>query len=303
MESLREEFLQLIGRLHNDICRRLELADGKAQFTADEWERPAGGGGKTRIIRSGAVFQNGGVNTSAVWGELPAGMMKYLNTSHSSFYACGLSLVMHPRNPFVPTSHANIRYFELYDKANNLTDQWFGGGADLTPYYLFGDDVVHFHQTMKNACDLYGSELYERFKRACDNYFYNPHRQEARGVGGIFFDRLRTGENCDARHWLRFVESVGYAFPDAYIPIVNKRKAMPYTANHIHWQEVRRGRYVEFNLLHDKGTMFGLNTNGRTESILMSLPATVRWEYDYQPVHGSEEEKLIKVLKSPRDWL
>ena len=212
--------------------------------------------------------------------------------------------MIHPQNPFVPTTHANWRYFELYDSENHVIDCWFGGGSDLTPYYLFEEDAVHFHQTLKNANDPFGTSLYSKYKNWCDTYFANHHRHdEMRGIGGIFYDHLRATEDFGIEKLMNFQQANGISFLEAYIPIVEKRKNSVYNEQHKYWQEIRRGRYVEFNLLHDRGTIFGLKTNGRTESILMSLPPTVRFDYNYQPTPGSEEEKLLNVCLHPKDWL
>ncbi|WP_298732650.1 oxygen-dependent coproporphyrinogen oxidase [uncultured Chitinophaga sp.] len=301
--SVKASFISFIHGLQDEICGALEAIDGKAAFREDRWERPGGGGGKTRVIAEGAVFEKGGVNTSVVHGALPEAMAQQFKVNDSQFMACGISLVIHPLNPFVPTVHANFRYFELYDKDGALKDSWFGGGADLTPYYLFEEDGRHFHQAFKNACDPFGKELYPLYKKHCDEYFVNKHRNnEARGIGGIFYDYLRPDANRDANQLFAFSQANGQAFLDAYLPIVKQRKDMPYTAAHKDWQEYRRGRYVEFNLIHDRGTLFGLKTNGRIESILMSLPPRARWEYDYHPAPGTPEAMLLEYLK-PRDWV
>jgi coproporphyrinogen III oxidase len=242
------------------------------------------------------------VNTSEVFGELPESMQAYFGVKEANFFACGLSLVLHPLNPMVPTVHANWRYFEMYNKQGVLIDQWFGGGQDLTPYYLFEKDAKHFHQTCKAACDMHDPLFYPKYKARCDAYFYNPHREEGRGVGGLFFDYCKKSTKMQIKDWYNFVTQIGDSFLDAYTPIVEKRKGLPYTPEQKDWQEIRRGRYVEFNLVHDKGTLFGLKTNGRIESILMSLPPSVQWRYDHQPEPGSEEEKLITVLKNPVNW-
>jgi len=302
-ESFKAPFLDLINRLQEDICQALLQEDEKAILTEDNWLRPEGGGGKSRAISNGNVFESGGVNTSAVYGQLPPAIMDYLETGFSQFFACGISLIIHPVNPFIPTVHANFRYFELYDENDEVADQWFGGGSDITPYYLFEEDVVHFHRLLKDVCDPFDNELYPKFKKACDEYFYNHHRQEARGAGGLFFDRLRATGEQDAGFWFDFVTACANAFIPSYLPIVQKRKREEYSAANKYWQEIRRGRYVEFNLLHDKGTLFGLKTNGRIESILMSLPATVRWEYNHQPEAGSPEAKMLDVLKTPKNWI
>ncbi|MBO9151163.1 oxygen-dependent coproporphyrinogen oxidase [Chitinophaga sp. GCM10012297] len=302
--SIKDEFISFIHQLQNDICHGLETADGKAKFREDRWERAGGGGGITRVIADGNVFQKGGVNTSVVHGTLPAVMAQQFNVAdNSSFLAAGISLVIHPQNPFVPTVHANWRYFELYGENGEVKDSWFGGGADLTPYYIFEEDGAHFHRTFKDACDPFGKELYPQYKKHCDEYFINKHRNnEARGIGGIFYDYLRPQPERTAEDLLKFQVAVGGSFIASYLPLVNKRKELPYTEAQTDWQEYRRGRYVEFNLIHDRGTLFGLKTNGRIESILMSLPPRARWEYDFQPEPGSEEARLLEYLK-PREWV
>ncbi len=303
MKSFKKDFTRFIHHLQDDICQKLEAVDGKAEFKEDRWSRQGGGGGKTRIIERGNVFEKGGVNTSEVHGELPVSMQRYLEVDSGDFFACGISLVIHPISPMIPTVHANFRYFELYNGEGRLTDCWFGGGADLTPYYLFEEDAVHFHRVQKEVCDRFDSSLYPTFKKECDHYFYNHHRCEARGIGGLFFDRLRETDERPDGFWYDFTTSLGKVFTDTYIPIVTEKKDLDYTPKQKYWQEIRRGRYVEFNLIHDKGTLFGLKTKGRIESILMSLPSVVRWDYDFQPEKGSEEEKLLDVLKQPKDWV
>ena len=299
---MKEQFTSYIHQLQDSICAALEQLDGKAMFVEDKWERAEGGGGKTRVIADGAVFEKGGVNTSVVYGALPAIMQQAFGVGESNFYACGLSLVIHPVNPYVPTVHANWRYFELYDKDGAKIDSWFGGGSDLTPYYIFEEDGKHFHSTLKNAMDAFDTELYPKYKQHCDEYFINKHRNdEARGIGGVFYDYLRPADDNDAERLFAFQQANGNAFLTAYLPIAEKRKDIPYTETEIEWQELRRGRYVEFNLVHDRGTLFGLKTNGRTESILMSLPPRARWEYNYQPEAGSKEAELLEYLK-PRNW-
>ncbi|HAH33397.1 MAG TPA: oxygen-dependent coproporphyrinogen oxidase [Flavobacteriaceae bacterium] len=300
---MKEQFVAYIKDLQDTITSKIEAIDGGATFKQDLWERPQGGGGRTRVIENGTVFEKGGVNISEVFGELPKSMQTYFGVEEADFFACGLSLVLHPLNPMAPTVHANWRYFEMYDKQGTLIDQWFGGGQDLTPYYLFEEDAKHFHQTCKAACDIHNPLFYPKYKARCDEYFYNPHREEARGVGGLFFDYCKKSPEMQIKDWYNFVTQIGDSFLDAYTPIVEKRKELPYTPAQKDWQEIRRGRYVEFNLVHDKGTLFGLKTNGRIESILMSLPPRVQWRYDHQPEPGSEEEKLIKVLKDPVNWV
>jgi len=300
---MKNEFYHYIVKLQNQITSKLEEVDGKAKFREDVWERTEGGGGRTRVIENGNVFEKGGVNISAVHGALPKAMQNYFKVGDVDFFACGLSLVLHPTNPFVPTVHANWRYFEMYDKEGNIVDSWFGGGQDLTPYYLFDEDASHFHQTCKTACDKHNPDFYPRFKKQCDEYFWNGHRDEGRGIGGLFFDHCKPSGDFKMQQWYDFVTEVGNSFLDAYVPIVERRKDIEYTPENRTWQEIRRGRYVEFNLVHDKGTLFGLKTNGRMESILMSLPPHVQWVYDHHPETGSEEEKLIRILKSPVEWI
>lgn len=320
--SVKEKWISIIHQLQDNICAALEACDGKATFIEDKWEREEGGGGKTRVIAGGNVFEKGGVNTSIVFGAVTDMMRSQLKSSPlsdrgSKWFACGISIVIHPVNPFVPTVHCNYRMFELYDENDEVIDRWFGGGTDLTPYYLFEEDARHFHQVYKNACDKFDISFYPKFKTECDNYFVNWHRnKERRGIGGIFYDHQRPigfpkqsgskaplSEGFGEAFWMNFGKACGDAFIDAYVPIAEKRKNTPYTAANKHWQEIRRGRYVEFNLVHDRGTLFGLKTNGRIESILMSLPPTVRFEYNYTPAYGTEEYKMQEACLHPRDWL
>ncbi len=302
--SIKQEWINFINQLQNDICQALEKADGGAGFVEDKWERPEGGGGRTRVIANGNIFEKGGVNTSIVFGDVTDTMRTQLKINGDKWFACGLSLVIHPLNPFVPTVHANYRMFELYNSNDEVIDRWFGGGTDLTPYYLFEEDARHFHQTYKTACNKSDKAFFPLFKKHCDDYFVNWHRnEERRGIGGIFYDYQKPSADKDAGFWMRLASNCGYAFMDAYIPIVEKRKDIPFSEANKHWQEIRRGRYVEFNLVHDRGTIFGLKTNGRTESILMSLPPTVRFEYDYRPEAGSEEDKLLQACLFPRDYV
>ena len=305
-KEYRGRWIELIHQLQDTICQKLEEVDGKAKFVQDEWQRVEGkgGGGLTKIIQNGNVFEKGGVNISVVYGEVTDKMRKFMNLEGETWFACGISSVLHPANPFVPTIHFNYRMFELYNDKEEVSDRWFGGGTDLTPYYLFEEDAKHFHQAYKNVCDEFDDDFYPLFKKNCDEYFTNKHRNnETRGIGGIFYDHQRPDEKYDAEFWMNFGKACANAFIPAYIPIVEKRKNVAYTEKEKHWQEIRRGRYVEFNLLHDKGTTFGLQTNGRTESILMSLPPTVRFEYDYKPQRGSEEDKLWQVCLQPKDWI
>ena len=303
MQPITETFYKYIEALQNKITMAFEAIEGCATFDEDIWEREEGGGGRTRILLNGNVFEKGGVNISKVHGALPKAMQSYFGVENADFFACGLSLVMHPKNPMVPTVHANWRYFEMYNKDGSIIDQWFGGGMDLTPYYLFDDDVKYFHMQCKSACDRHNKNFYKKYKKDCDSYFYNSHRNEARGVGGLFFDYCKGNDSMTIEQWYDFVKDVADNFLNSYVPIVNKRKNITYSATERQWQEIRRGRYVEFNLIHDKGTLFGLKTNGRIESILMSLPPQVQWSYGYKPAPNSKEEELIKVLKKPKNWI
>jgi coproporphyrinogen III oxidase len=278
--------------LQDRICAGLEEVDGRGKFRADLWDRAGGGGGRTRVLVDGDVFEKAGVNFSDVFGQLSEEFAAQIPGSSRAFTAAGVSLVLHPRNPMVPTVHANLRFLTKGDK------QWFGGGADLTPYYPFREDVIHFHKIWQQVCQRHPAPVdYARFKKWCDDYFYLAHRREPRGVGGIFFDYLEG----DLEKLFAFVQDAGDSFLHAYLPIVLRRKDEPYTERQRAWQEFRRGRYVEFNLIYDRGTLFGLKTGGRTESILMSLPPVARWHYDYQPEPGSREAELYEYLQ-PRDW-
>ena len=287
--------------LQDKICAGLEQADGEAKFVEDAWQREEGGGGRTRVIRDGAVIEQGGVNFSHVYGEsMPASATAHRpELAGRSFHACGVSLVIHPKNPHVPTSHANVRFF-IAEKEGEEPIWWFGGGFDLTPFYPVLEDVKHWHQEACKLCLPFGEEVYHDYKKWCDEYFYLKHRNETRGVGGLFFDDLNEWgfDRCFA-----FMRAVGYGYLDAYIPIVAKRKDFPYTEKQREFQLYRRGRYVEFNLVWDRGTLFGLQTGGRTESILMSMPPLARWEYDFKPEPNSLEANLYENYLSPKDWL
>jgi coproporphyrinogen III oxidase len=274
-----------------DLCALLEACDGGGKFARDVWERPGGGGGVTAVMTDGALFEQAGVNSSAVWGEFDDAALKKLGGEERRFYATGVSLVLHPRSPMVPTVHANFRYFERGD------DAWFGGGSDLTPFYPYDEDCRHFHSVWKAACDRHDPTHYPHFKRWCDEYFFLPHRAEMRGIGGIFFDYLRADFVAD----FAFVRDCGESFIQAYAPIVERRRDESFGEAERQFQLYRRGRYVEFNLIYDRGTSFGLATGGRTESILMSLPPLARWEYGYQPPRGSREENALTYLH-PREW-
>ncbi len=297
INAVREYLLSLQG----NICNALEEIDGQARFELDEWQREAGGGGRTRVLSGGRFFEQGGVNFSEVSGDNlpPSATASRPELAGRSFKAMGVSLVIHPHNPYVPTSHANVRFF-IAEKAGEEPIWWFGGGYDLTPYYGNKDDVMHWHQTAKAACEPFGEDVYPRFKHWCDEYFYLKHRDECRGVGGLFFDDLNEWgfDTCFA-----FLQSVGNSYIKAYAPIVRKRMDVAYGERERDFQLYRRGRYVEFNLVYDRGTLFGLQSGGRTESILMSLPPLVKWRYNWQPEAGSAEARLYTDFLPPRDWL
>ncbi len=302
--NIKEDWIEYIEGLQNRICAELEACDGKAKFVEDQWQRAEGGGGKTRVIADGNVFEKGGVNTSVVFGDVSEAMKIQLRVDGAKWFACGLSLVLHPFNPFIPTVHCNYRIFELYNEKDEVIDRWFGGGTDLTPYYLFEEDAKYFHQTYKNICDEFDLSFYSTFKQNCDDYFVNTHRNnERRGIGGIFYDYQRPNEKQDVNFWVEFAKACGNAFISSYLPLVKKRKNCSFTAENKHWQQIRRGRYVEFNLIHDRGTLFGLKTNGRTESILMSLPPSAIFEYNFIPKPGSAEDKLLHACLKPQEWV
>ena len=299
---MKKDFTKFIDTLQLNIKKQIEFLDPSSKFKIDKWKRDDGGGGLTMAIKNGDVFEKGGVNISKVFGVLPDSIYKTLNVEPSEFYACGISLILHPKNPMVPTFHANLRYFELYENGK-VTDKWFGGGVDLTPYYIFENDISMFHQYLKTICDNFDPNCYQKFKRNCDEYFWNKHRKEARGVGGLFFDYCRETNENNIESWFEFMVDLGNKLMDPYTNIVKKRKNMSFTKNNLEWQQIRRGRYVEFNLIHDKGTVFGLKTNGRIESILVSMPPQAKWAYSWIPKKHSEEEKLLKILKKPINWL
>jgi coproporphyrinogen III oxidase len=298
MALTKEEISEWFQGLQSRICLELEEVDGKAKFESDIWERPGGGGGHTRVIRNGQVFEKGGVNFSAVWGPTPDAILNVLKLEKSDFFATGVSIVIHPTNPLVPIIHMNVRYFEM---TNGIW--WFGGGIDLTPIYIVPEDAKFFHQTLKNTCDKFDLAFYPHYKNWADDYFFIRHRQETRGVGGIFFDHLKpTGRLSKSNHF-EFVKAVGETFAPVYCEIVNRHKAKTFTPEQKQWQLLRRGRYVEFNLVYDKGTKFGLDTDGRIESILMSLPLHASWDYNPQVRPNSAEEYTLKHLKKGIDWL
>ena len=291
-ERLVEEMDARVREAQEEIVAALEAADGPGRFGRDAWERPGGGGGVARVLSEGALLEKAGVNVSRVHGRLSPELASRLPGDGDAFAAVGLSVVLHPRSPYVPTAHMNVRLLVHGEKA------WFGGGSDLTPHYLFEEDAAHFHRTWRAVCDRRGPAWYADMKRRCDDYFHLPHRGERRGVGGIFFE----DPPCDLETGLSFTEEVARAFLPAWLPIAERRRAQPWGERERAWQEIRRGRYVEFNLLHDRGTVFGLQTGGRTESILMSLPPRVRWVYDHHPEPGGPEARLLEVLRAPRDW-
>lgn len=290
---------QYLLALQDRICSALELADGKERFREDSWQRPDGGGGRTRILAEGGVFERAGVGYSMVHGRQlpPSATGKRPELAGKDFRAMGVSLVIHPRNPYIPTSHANIR---LFVAGNDDPVWWFGGGFDLTPYYGFDEDAVHWHLTAQAACQPLGEHSYSRYKKWCDEYFYLAHRDECRGIGGLFFDDLNEPDFATCR---AFWQSVGDHYLDAYLPIVERRKDTPYGDRERQFQLYRRGRYVEFNLIYDRGTLFGLQSGGRTESILMSLPPLVRWEYDWHPEPDTPEAELYEKFLLPADWI
>ena len=292
---------QFLLQLQDSICQALEQADGSAKFVEDAWQRPGGGGGKSRVLTGGTVFEQAGVNYSHVYGANmpPSATAHRPELAGCSFHACGVSLVIHPNNPYIPTTHANVRFF-IAEKPGIAPIWWFGGGFDLTPFYPFEQDVVHWHQVAKSAVDPFGANFYPDYKKWCDEYFYLKHRDETRGVGGLFFDDLNQ---LGFEQSFGLMQSVGEAFLPAYLPIVSKRKDIAYGENERQFQLYRRGRYVEFNLVYDRGTLFGLQSGGRTESILMSLPPLVRWQYAYTPEPDSPEDLLYQRYLQPQDWL
>jgi coproporphyrinogen III oxidase len=309
--TLSDRAAAYVRELQDRICAGLERADGQARFREDAWDRPGGGGGRTRVLADGAVFEKAGVNVSDVHGELRPEMARGLPGDGLTFRATGLSLVLHPRSPHVPTVHANVRHIQ------HGATSWFGGGTDLTPYYFVREDGVHFHRTLAEACDRHDPGFYRRFKRWCDDYFFIPHRGEPRGLGGVFFDYLGAGaeatagqpaaeppsaREADGEAMFAFVRDIGDAILPAYLPIIERRRADPFGDRERRWQLLRRGRYVEFNLIYDRGTIFGLRTDGRVESILMSLPPEARWEYAQVPDPGSPEAETIEALRSRADW-
>ncbi len=293
----KTQITEWFKELQNEICLSLEVADGGSTFIEDKWERPGGGGGRSRVLTGGSVIEKGGVNFSAVYGKTPEKILEALGLQQADFYATGVSIVIHPSNPMVPIIHMNVRYFEMSNGAC-----WFGGGIDLTPHYVDKADAVYFHRQLKATCDQFDPGYYPAFKAWADDYFYIRHRQETRGIGGIFFDRLKEENGISMDDRWKFVQAVGKTFAPVYTHFMYKNRHMMFGEKEKNWQMVRRGRYVEFNLVLDKGTKFGLDTDGRTESILMSLPPLAGWEYNYQPIPGSAEHQTTEMLKKGINW-
>jgi coproporphyrinogen III oxidase len=298
----KEEISAAYQLIQDEICAALEHVDGKATFEEEKWEREGGGGGRTRIIQNGNIFEKGGVSFSAVHGQLPLGVKKALNVEHDEFFATGVSIVIHPNHPMVPIIHMNIRYFEMPSQDSENPVRWFGGGIDLTPHYVFEDDAKFFHQNLKTVCDQFNHDFYTRFKHWADDYFYIKHRNETRGIGGIFYDRLTASDTLSWETIFNFSQALGRSFIPTYTELVNRNRGKAFTEDHQNWQYQRRSRYTEFNLVYDAGTKFGLETNGRIESILMSLPPTAKWVYNYHAQPGSEEERTLGLLKKGINW-
>lgn len=309
MEINKETITEWLKTLQDSICNALEEADGGAKFAEENWTREEGGGGRTRIIKEGGVIEKGGVLFSAVSGKTPSFLLKESDHSLSTssptgrieeghFFATGVSIVIHPKNPMVPIIHMNIRYFEMDNGV-----KWLGGGIDLTPHYIFEDDAKFFHTQLKTVCEKHNATYYSKFKKWADDYFFIAHRKETRGIGGIFFDRLNIDSDMSFEKNFAFWQDVGKTFAPTYVELINRNKNKTFTEKNKQWQLLRRGRYVEFNLVYDKGTKFGLETNGRVESILMSLPKIAGWEYDFKTEKNSEEEKTLSLLKKGIDWV
>lgn len=295
----RDDIAVAYQQIQDEICKGLETADGGAIFKEEVWERDGGGGGRTRIIENGAVIERGGVNFSAVHGKLPEKIKTAFNVNEDDFFATGVSIVIHPSNPWVPIIHMNIRYFELNEEL-----RWFGGGIDLTPHYVIPEDASFFHQYLNSTCGHYKDSFYQQFKKWADDYFFIKHRNETRGIGGIFYDRLTPDNtNISYEQLFAFSKDIGRSFLPIYTELIARNREKTYTEAHKQWQFMRRSRYVEFNLVYDSGTKFGLETNGRIESILMSLPPQANWAYDFHAKPGSEEEKTLRLLKKGVDWL
>lgn len=298
----KEQVAEAYKQIQDEICKRLEQVDGKSKFEEELWDREGGGGGRTRIIQKGGIIEKGGVNFSEVYGQLPENIRKSFNVPHDNFFATGVSIVIHPENPFIPIIHMNIRYFEMDENT-----RWFGGGIDLSPHYIIATDARYFHYKLKQVCDAFNVEFYPKFKKTADDYFYIKHRKETRGIGGIFFDRLRP-ENAELSYQeiFNFSKEVGNAFIPIYTELIDRNRDKNHEASHKEWQYLRRSRYTEFNLVYDAGTKFGLETEGRIESILMSLPPMAKWTYNYNQqfvLPDSEEAKTLSLLKKDIDWL
>jgi len=298
----KEEISAAYQLIQDEICTALEQLDGKAKFEEEKWEREGGGGGRTRIMQNGSIIEKGGVNFSAVHGQLPAQIKKAFNVEHDEFFATGISIVIHPNHPMVPIIHMNIRYFEMPSADSENPVRWFGGGIDLTPHYVFEDDAKFFHQSIESICDQFDDDFYPRFKHWADDYFYIKHRNETRGIGGIFYDRLTASDTVSWETIFNFSQALGRSFIPTYVELVSRNRDKQFTEDQQNWQYQRRSRYTEFNLVYDSGTKFGLETNGRIESILMSLPPTAKWVYNYQAQPGSEEEKTLSLLKKGINW-
>ncbi len=299
----KEQIAADYQQIQDEICLTLEAVDGKAKFEEEKWEREGGGGGRTRVIQNGNIFEKGGVNFSAVHGTLPAVMQKALKVDRDDFFATGVSIVIHPNHPLVPIIHMNIRYFEMPAGSGQEPVRWFGGGIDLTPHYIIDDDARYFHGQLKAVCDKFNDDFYPRFKQWADDYFFIKHRNETRGIGGIFYDKLVATDGITWDNIFDFSKTVGRTFAPAYTELVNRNRDKTFTDEQQQWQYQRRSRYAEFNLVYDAGTKFGLETNGRIESILMSLPPTAKWLYNYQPKAGGEEERTLSLLKKGVDWI
>ena len=299
----KEQIAADYQQIQDEICRALEAVDGKAKFEEEKWERDGGGGGRTRVIQNGNIFEKGGVNFSAVHGQLPAVMQKALKVEKDEFFATGVSIVIHPNHPLVPIIHMNIRYFEMPAVDGAEPVRWFGGGIDLTPHYVVDEDAKYFHSQIKAVCDRFNADFYTRFKQWADDYFYIKHREETRGIGGVFYDKLVATDDLSWETIFEFSKALGRSFIPTYTELVNRNREKTFTDDQQQWQYQRRSRYTEFNLVYDSGTKFGLETNGRVESILMSLPPTAKWLYNYQPQPGSEEERTLGLLKKGVNWV
>jgi coproporphyrinogen III oxidase len=301
---IKEQITADYQAIQDEICLALEGLDGKSKFEEERWERDGGGGGRTRVIQNGNILEKGGVNFSAVYGTLPDVMKRALKVESDDFFATGVSIVIHPNHPLVPIIHMNIRYFEMPSTMGGADPvRWFGGGIDLTPHYVFEEDARFFHQSLKNVCDRFNTEFYTRFKTWADDYFYIKHREETRGIGGIFYDKLTANNDLSWGTIFEFSKALGRTFAPTYIELVNRHRNELYSEEQQLWQYLRRSRYAEFNLVYDAGTKFGLETNGRIESILMSLPPTAKWVYNHQSEAGSEEAKTLTLLKKGINWL